>query len=670
MLDSIVKKRTTLSNADSFRNECYELSGLQLRESGYGETGKWIRIFMLILMALLPWSSFAATEERNSNDIHRIVVLNATDPYLPAFIELEKSVRETIKTEMGRDTELYAETLDMHRFPRSLLVNDVVALLRKKYDGLKIDVVITVAPIALDFARKYAREIWPHAKIVFNSVPVESLGKIGLEPGITGIPIRHGFADTLDLALKLRPLAKKVAIVAGTAEPDRRHVSLVMKAVESYTDRIAVLNLVGLSLDATLQAVRELPDDAVVLYLTMFRDGDNLPHIPRVALELIAEASPVPVFGAFETYFGHGILAGSVTSYADEGKRTGELVSRILKGEDPSSIAVSSPMQPKCVADWQQLGRWGIDESLVPSVCDIHFRELTVWDRYSQQILAAAIFILVQSALILVLLHQRQKLRKAQAVLLAETEKRTRAESMARRLRARLESFSKERGLGVMASTIAHEINQPLISIQNYAQAARRRLQGDLGDTPKLIELSQKIEKQAERAGEIIQRVRSLISRKEPRLSVTTLKPMIDEVIGMLEQEAESRNCHILTRFVDDIPPVLADALQVQLVLVNLLKNAMSSVCNNQQYDRHVSIEVNAIDNREVLISVQDKGGGIPPELEVELFEPLSTGSIDGMGMGLAVSSAIIESHGGRIWYEPDPSGGAIFRFTLQAAKT
>jgi two-component system sensor kinase FixL len=248
-----------------------------------------------------------------------------------------------------------------------------------------------------------------------------------------------------------------------------------------------------------------------------------------------------------------------------------------------------------------------------------------------------------------------------------EYARRTRAEGLAARLRERLARFSKERSLGAMATSISHEINQPLIAIQNYAQAVKRRLQNKVDDKPKLVELFAKIEEQAERAGAITQRVRSLVGTSDVRLLPVPLCPLVEEVIRMMEPETERRGCRIIRQFAGDFPVVLADSLQIQLVLVNLLRNSMRSICSNERYDKQVFVNMDAIDDREVQVSVTDQGHGVPPDRVADIFEPLYSGTSGGMGMGLAISKAIIEeAHGGRLWYEPNPTGGAIFRFTLR----
>ena len=329
---------------------------------------KWLTVAGLFLMAGLLATPEMARAQAAGSQTRRVVILNATDPYLPAFLALDSALRDVIGTESKVPTELYAEALDMHRFPRELLEQDEVAMLRKKYRGLNVDVVVATAPIALDFVQRHRKKIWPGATIVFNSVPTALLRDRTFDHATIGVPVQLDFGPTLDLALKLRPETRRIAVVGGIAEPDRRHLSNAQVSLERYAERIDVEYLVGLTLAETVAALRGLPSDSVVLYLTMFRDGGGIPRVPRDVLAQIAEVSHAPVFGVFDSY---GIAAGSITTFAEQGRRTGELVARVLNGEDPSAIGIQPVGSPRCIADWRQLGHWGIDEDLLPADCEV-----------------------------------------------------------------------------------------------------------------------------------------------------------------------------------------------------------------------------------------------------------------------------------------------------------
>lgn len=649
---------------------------LQGRHSGQGgppwrqwagsRPGAWF-VAALVMVILSPVVPATASVQVTGSDtgIQRVVIVNATDPYLPAFLALDGAMRDAIEAEANAPTELYAETLDMHRFPRELIERDIVALMRKKYRGLKVDVVVAMAPIALDFVQRYKNEIWPGATVVFNSVPPSSLGERSHDNDLVGIPVQFEFGQTLDLALQIRPDTRRIAVVAGDAEPDHRHLSYARPILDRLATRVEIQYIVGLTLDETVAAVGMLPPSSVVLYLTMFRDGTGMPHVPRDVLQQLAEGSDVPIFGVFESYLGHGITAGSITTYSEQGRRTGKLVTRVLNGEAPSAIGIQAAGKPGCIADWQQLDRWGMDKNHLPPDCEVRFRTVTFWEQYRWPILGVLAVILAQAATIFALAVNLRRLRQSQLTLACENGRRIEVEVLAEELRGRLTSFSKQHSLGTMATAIAHEINQPLIAIQNYAQAAKRRIEGHIDDEPKLIALLAKIEGQAQRAGTITRRVRSLVGKGDPTLQPVSLCPLIEEVINMMELEIGNRNCEIVYESNCTCSTVSGDGLHIQLVLVNLLQNAMKSACSEDRFDRRINVEVFMVGEKDVQVSVADRGSGISPALVPEIFEPFVSDRRDGLGMGLTVSKAIIEAHGGRLWYEANPAGGAIFHFTL-----
>ena len=215
------------------------------------------------------------------------------------------------------------------------------------------------------------------------------------------------------------------------------------------------------------------------------------------------------------------------------------------------------------------------------------------------EIISAVAIIATQGLLIVALLLNRRRLRQARTALRDEYGQRRTAQRIIARLRSRLTRFGKERSLGTMATAIAHEINQPLIAIQNYAQAARRHLQSNADATPKLMGLFTKIEGQVERAGAITQRVRALVNMTDPQLLPMPLVPSLEEVIRMMEPESTNRGCRILCEPAD-LPAVLVDSLQVQLVLVNLLQNALQSICSSDRFDKLVVVDARPINDREL----------------------------------------------------------------------
>ena len=627
-----------------------------------------LRTLLLFCLSLAVVDATAA--HGPPEDIRRVVLLNSTDPHLPAFIALDEALQTTVQ-ESGLTVDFFDESLDLHRFASPGLEEKLVLLLEEKYRDIKVDIVVAYATAALKFAEKYGDEIWPNAAIVFHSVSDAGVlrGRFGNDTA--GVPMLPTFGETIDLALELRPGTRRLVVIAGSAETDVRHALQVREALAPYGDgdEVEIQYLNGLSLADTLTAVQSLPPDAVVLYATMFQDGASVPLVPGEVLEMIAAVSPVPVFGIFETYLGRGITAGIISSYAAQGRRAGEIVNRILAGEVPADIGVQVPAPVHCMADWQKMEYWGIPENRLPEGCEVLFKPASAWDQYLWQFAVAFAVILAQLLLIGTLMYGRRRLAKAQLALQNELALRKQVEKDASRLQARLTRFARERSLGVLSTTIVHEVSQPLIAIQNYAQAARRRLGGSSDDTARILELLDKIQGQSERAGAITQRVRSLINNRDAEIMSISVVKLISEVVAALQPDCEALGCHIHFRHDGELPLAMADALQIQLVLVNLLTNALRSIKRRGGSGRVITIDAELLDTGEVQVSVADQGVGISPEQEQHLFEPLYSGGRSGMGVGLAICLDIVDLHGGRIWHQPNPGGGAIFRFTLRSSQ-
>ncbi|MCC6380478.1 MAG: sensor histidine kinase [Burkholderiales bacterium] len=594
------------------------------------------------------------------------MILNASDPYLPAFIELDRAMRQTIRDRRGAQVEFHAETLDLFRFSAGHIENQLVSLLGRKYDALTVDVVAVAGEPALAFALDHGDTIWPGAAIVFHSVRVDLLRDRVSRRDIAGVPVRFEIDATIDLALALAPATRRVALVAGTAELDQRYLAAARTALAGRKSRLETLEIVGGSLASTIDAVSRLPRDSVVLFLTVFRNEAGERFVPREFLQQLAAVSPVPMFGLFETYVGAGVVGGMITSYAAQGRRAGELVASILDGRRADAIGIQAPIPPGCMVDSTRLRHWGLRESRLPPGCDVRFREPTLWERHRDLILATLAVLVAQSALIVLLVLGRRRLRGAQSALRDELDRRRQAEGVALGLRARLARFARERSMGALATAIAHEVNQPLVAIQNYAQAARRRLKGSDDNKPKVLDLLAKVEGQAERAGAITQRVRRLMNAEEMPLASIPVRPAIDTAVDLMRPEADALGCRIDVIAGSPIT-VLADPLQVQLVMVNLLRNAMQAVAGAQADDRTITVEILAIDDQHAQVRVTDRGPGVAPGREHDIFEPLFSGG-SGMGMGLAIARSIVEAQGGKLWHEPVPAGGARFLFTIRRA--
>ncbi|HEY4141072.1 MAG TPA: PAS domain S-box protein [Pseudolabrys sp.] len=241
---------------------------------------------------------------------------------------------------------------------------------------------------------------------------------------------------------------------------------------------------------------------------------------------------------------------------------------------------------------------------------------------------------------------------------------RQRTEARLQELQSELVHISRLTAMGEMASTLAHELNQPLSAISNYLEGSRRML-ADVKDD-NLIMLRDALDSaadQAVRAGQIIRRLRDFVARGESERRVESVTKLVEEASALSLVGVKDRGVRVQFRFDPTVDLVLADRVQIQQVLLNLIRNAMDAMESSPL--RELIISIAPRDGNQVCVSVADSGSGIAQNISEELFQPFITTKREGMGVGLSISRTIIESHGGRIWAEPNPTGGTIFHFTL-----
>jgi len=244
------------------------------------------------------------------------------------------------------------------------------------------------------------------------------------------------------------------------------------------------------------------------------------------------------------------------------------------------------------------------------------------------------------------------------------TEKKQR-EAELQSLQADLAHASRLSAVGTLASSLAHEINQPLTAIANYLSAARDMMDGDLAANREFFrEALQESVSESLRAGTIVRRLREFVSRGEINRRVLSIAQVVEDatVLGMIG--AQERGVEFSIDIAPDTNHVFVDRVQIQQVMVNLMRNAIEAMTDSASKKLHIA--VTSIDDEHVEIAISDTGSGIDPELGDHIFDPFASTKGDGMGLGLSICRTIIEAHGGTIHAEPNPEGGTIFRITLE----
>jgi two-component system, LuxR family, sensor histidine kinase DctS len=252
---------------------------------------------------------------------------------------------------------------------------------------------------------------------------------------------------------------------------------------------------------------------------------------------------------------------------------------------------------------------------------------------------------------------------------LGDVTDRVDTERINRAQQERLMLTSRLMTAGEMASTLAHEINQPLAAITNYLNGCVQRLRGGDQNMSVIAPAIEKASVQAERAGNIIHRVREFVRTRDPQREPIDVMALIDDVTRFSEPDPTKPTLQFVIEIESALPKVLADRIMIEQVLLNLTRNAREAMSEVPDGAKRVILRAHLRDAKEVTISVSDVGSGIAPEVAANLFSPFVTTKSQGMGMGLSICRSIIEYHEGQMRYLPNVPRGTTFEFTLPIAE-
>lgn len=250
-------------------------------------------------------------------------------------------------------------------------------------------------------------------------------------------------------------------------------------------------------------------------------------------------------------------------------------------------------------------------------------------------------------------------------VVFRDISERKLARETARQHQQELAHVARLNTMGEMASGMAHELNQPLTAIATNADACVRLLESGQGKEEKLLDVLERISSQALRAGGIIQQLRQFVRKEEPQRKSVNVNDLIHEALLLMRLDILRADVHVVTELDETIPDVFAQHIQIDQVILNLIKNAVESMTEEPGGKRTLVISTEISGENSVLTSVKDTGAGLLDEQKENLFTPFQTTKSRGMGLGLSICQGIINAHNGNLYLDSEPGFGAVFRFTL-----
>lgn len=234
-----------------------------------------------------------------------------------------------------------------------------------------------------------------------------------------------------------------------------------------------------------------------------------------------------------------------------------------------------------------------------------------------------------------------------------------------RNMHNRIAHFGRVSTMGEMAAGLAHEVNQPLTAIASYAQGCRRIMSSGEFEVDEVVVALEQIAQQALRAGEVIRRLRAFAKYHEASLAPFEANRLLEELVQLGQTDAHYHNVRLQLQPAPEAPLVFVDAVQIQQVLLNLMRNAIDAMLDKPEVQREIVLRTRLNEQDEVEFMVADRGSGLTPDRVAEAFQAFYTTKPTGTGLGLSISQSIIRTHGGRLWYADNPGGGACFLFCL-----
>jgi hypothetical protein len=356
---------------------------------------KTILVGLLTAIGALSAGRSAAQEQK-----HILVLYDEDKDDFPGLARIDRTLRESFRSELGKAAEVHSESLALSQFERAGYDSVVADFYRRKYAGTPLDLIIAVMEPSLDFLLQHGDTLFPGVPIVFCGVDASTIEGKKLRPNFTGALVRRTFSPTLEVVLRLQPKTRNVFVVGGVSTFDRYLETFVRRDLQPFEGRIGITYLFGLSMDAWLQRLSSLPPHSVILYTSVFTDGAGRSFVPHEAVSAIAAAANAPVYVFMDQYVGRGAVGGNVYSVDLHGAHAAALGLQILRGASPASLPIRELGAQVNLFDARQLKRWHLDEARLPPGSVVRYQESSVWELYRWYIVGAFALLVTQGALI------------------------------------------------------------------------------------------------------------------------------------------------------------------------------------------------------------------------------------------------------------------------------
>jgi signal transduction histidine kinase len=581
----------------------------------------------------------------------QVLLLHSFGRDFKPWSEYAKIIRMELNQQSPWPLDITEHSLVTARSPDEDPEVPFVEYLRVLFAKRLPDIIVSIGAPAAGFVQRHRQQFFATAPMVFTAVEQRRVQYSSLTVNDTVVAVRINYLAAVENILQVLPNTKDVIVVVGASPIEKFWKEAIAKEVEPLANRIKLSWTDELSFEELLRQASALPPQTAIFWELMIVDAAGVVHEGGTPLTRLHAVANAPIFSYDESFFDNEIVGGPLLLVADSGRQTAAVAIRILSGEKPSEIKVPVVQFASPMFDWRQMQRWGISESRLPLGSKIYFRDPTLWEQYQWQIVLIASVILVQAALIVGLLYEHRRRQIAEAHSLQQVNE--------------LAQMNRFATAGELSASIAHEVRQPLTTISAAGEAGLIWLKRRVPNLKQARKELESVIKASHRADDILNSVRAMFSHESTARTKVNLDNLVQQVIALAKGPIASNNIAVETNLTAGVPAiVMADAVQLQQVILNLIVNAVEAMSHSDE-TRVLQVRTEPGPAKTVVVSVVDSGPRVDPEVVNKMFQPFFTTKSSGMGMGLSICKTIVEAHGGQLTASPNNPHGMEFKITL-----
>jgi signal transduction histidine kinase len=588
-------------------------------------------------LALLAWAAPLGAQDPTKSILYLysserdVAALSANRP-VSAQIAIDHELERILRAQLGGSLYQYSEHIDPARLEDAEYVEDVLGVLRSKYQPLALDVIVLMGDTVVSLIAQHRADFFPAVPVVFSTAdPVPRMSNA------TGVLSPMSQLRVLGTALQVQPDTQHVVIVAGATPFNRYYADTARREFAPYEGRLKFTYLIGLPVDELLQRVRALPPHSIILYMGVTQDGHGRMFLPHELVDSVSAVANAPIYSWDSAGLDHGLVGGAVRRPVFMAEFLAALTMRVLRGELAGTIPVREVDPTVTEFDWRQLRRWNISEARLPAQSKILFREPGIWEQYRNYVIGGALLFILQTGLIVGLVIQRTRRHRTERALRQSYDQN-------RDLAARLINAQEDERARI-ARDLHDDLAQQLAIVGIMLSSLKRKL-ARLGPD---LDVEQTVSTLQDHSRSITQTVRSLSHELHPGvLEHTGLIARLRHHGNEIERHHPVRVTVTASGELDTIRPDVA---------LCLFRVAQEAIANALRHSRAQRIVVDlAATPTIVALSISDDGVGFDV-----------TGSRT--GLGLRSVDERVRFLGGTVAVESRPGAGTTLRATLPAMR-